>query len=127
VDDHEPWRRWVCSTLRQQLQLQVVGEAADGIEAVQKALELNPDVILLDIGLPSLNGLEAATQITQSTPESKIVFLTAQSDPDVVKQALSNGAIGYVLKMYAGTELLTAIASAIRGRRFVSTGLAMRF
>src|SRR5262245_12205759 len=68
VDDHEPWRRWVYRELGKQQQLQIVGEASDGLEAVRKAHELKPDLILLDIGLPNLNGLEAASQITQSTP-----------------------------------------------------------
>lgn len=126
VDDHEPWRRWVYSELASQRQLQVVGEASDGLEAVRKAQELKPDIILLDIGLPGLNGLDAVKRIEQSTPDSKILFLTSQSDPDVIKQALSNGATGYLLKADAGTELLTAIAAAVQGRRFVSRGVAIR-
>ena len=123
VDDNERWRRWVNSELGQQ-QLQVVGEASDGLEAVRKAHELKPDVILLDIGLPNLNGLEVASRARQSTPDSKIVFLTAQNDPDLVKQAFSNGATGYVLKVDAKSELLAAIAAAVQGRRFVSRRLA---
>ena len=126
ADDYEPWRRWVCSELRRQPQLQVVGEALDGLEAVKKAHELKPDIILLDIGLPNLQGLDAAHRIAQSTPNTKIVFLTAQNDLDFVKQALVNGASGYVLKVDAKTELLAAIGAVIQGRRFVSRRLAMK-
>ena len=124
VDDNEPWRRWVCSELGRQQQLRVVGEALDGLEAVRKAHELKPDIILLDIGLPNLNGLEAANRIAQSLPDSKIVFLTAQNDPDLVKQASSNGATGYILKVHAQAELLAAIAAVVQGRRFLGKGLA---
>ena len=127
VDDHEPWRRWVYSELASQQQLQVVGEASDGLEGVRKAQELKPDIILLDIGLPSLNGLDAAKRMAHDTPDSKILFLTSQIDPDVTKQSLSNGASGYLLKAYAGTELLTAIAAAVQGHRFVSRGVAIQF
>jgi two-component system nitrate/nitrite response regulator NarL len=127
VDDYEPWRRWVYSQLARQQQFQIVGEASDGLEAVRKAHELKPDIILLDIGLPNLNGLEAANRIAQSNSNSKIVFLTAQNDSDVIKQALSNGATGYVLKVDAKTELLVAIAAVIQGRRFVSRQLAIEF
>ena len=125
VDDHEPWRRWVCSELGSQQQLQVVGEASDGLEAVHKAHELKPDIILLDIGLPNLNGLDAAKRITQSTPDSKIILLTAQNDSDLAKQALENGATGYVLKADAKTELLAAIAAVIQDLFFVSRRLGM--
>jgi DNA-binding NarL/FixJ family response regulator len=127
VDDHEAWRRWVYSELRRQQHLQVVGEAADGLEAIRKAYELKPDIILLDINLPNLNGLEAATRIAQSTPDSKIIFLSTQSDPDLVRQALSTGATGYVFKADAKTELLAAIAAVIQGRGFVSRRLGTVF
>jgi DNA-binding NarL/FixJ family response regulator len=125
VDDNEPWRRWIYTELGSQQQLQIVGEALDGLEAVRKADEFKPEIILLDIGLPKLNGLEAANRIAQRVPDSKIVFLTTQDDPDVVKQALSNGATGYVLKADAKTELLAAIASVLHGRRFVSRRLSI--
>lgn len=106
--------------LRTQEQLQVVGEAGDGIEAIQKAQELQPDLILLDIGLPKLNGIEAASQLCQLIPGVKIVFVTQYNDPDVVRTAFSNGARGYLLKADAGSDLLPAIEAVLRGEVFVS-------
>jgi len=127
VDDYEPWRRWVYAQLASQQQFQVVGEASDGLEAVAKADELKPDLILLDIGLPKLNGLEAATRIAQTHHETKIIFLSNQRETDVVTHALNNGAKGYVLKDDANTELLAAVAAVLQGGRFVSSRLGMKF
>ena len=84
ADDFEPWRRSVCSILKGQAELQVVGEAADGEEAVQKARTLKPHLILLDIGLPKMNGIEAAKRIRQLVPGARILFLTRNNDKDVV-------------------------------------------
>ena len=125
VDDHEPWRQWVNLELASQQHLRVVGEVSDGLEAVRKACELKPDIILLDVGLPNLNGVEAASRIAQSTPASRIVFVTAINDQDIVKSALSKGGKGYVLKEDAKTELLAAIAAVLQGQLFVSKRLAM--
>lgn len=93
------------------------------LEAVQKAEELKPDLILLDIGLPNLNGLEAAKRIRQVAPNAAIIFLTQNSDRDVVRAALSNGALGYVLKADAGRELLAAVVRVLEGDDFVSSGI----
>jgi DNA-binding NarL/FixJ family response regulator len=123
ADDVEPWRELVCSTLRERRQLRVVGEVADGLEAVQRARDLQPDLILLDIGLPKLNGIEAASQIGQVAPGSKILFLTLYADVDVARAALSNGAKGYILKSDAAKELMPAIEAALRGEKFVSRRL----
>jgi DNA-binding NarL/FixJ family response regulator len=101
--------------------LQVVGEALDGLEAIQKAVELKPELILLDIGLPTLNGLEAARQIRKLVPESKVIFLSQESSADVLQEALRIGAWGYVVKGGAETELLTAVEAVISGKRFVSS------
>src|SRR5204862_4944745 len=87
VDDYEPFRRFVCSMLEQRPELRVVGEASDGLEAVQKAEELQPDLILLDIGLPALNGMEAARRIRKLAPHSKILFVSMESSPEVVQEA----------------------------------------
>jgi DNA-binding NarL/FixJ family response regulator len=124
VDDYEPFRRFVCSTVGQRPDLQVVGEASDGLEAVLKAEELKPDLIVLDIGLPTLNGIEVARRIRKSCPECKILFLSQGSSVDVAQAAFSLGARGYVVKAHAGSELLAAVESVCQGKRFVSKGLS---
>src|SRR6266436_2651248 len=98
VEDFASFRRFICSTLATNPDLQVICEVADGLEAVEKAEELKPNLILLDIGLPSLNGIDAARQIRRCAPKSKIIFLTQESSADVVQEALSLGALGYVSK-----------------------------
>ena len=112
VDDFEPWRRIVCSRLQERPDLQVVGEASDGLEAVQKAQELQPDLILLDIGLPTLDGIEAARRLRSVLPQSKILFVSQESSDDVVREALSTGARGYVVKENA-SDLLSAVNAAL--------------
>jgi DNA-binding NarL/FixJ family response regulator len=121
VEDFVAFRRFVCSTLGTKPELQVVGEASDGREAVQKAEELKPDLILLDIGLPTLNGIDAARQIRKLSPESKIIFLSQESSADVIEAALSLGALAYVVKMRAESDLLAAVDSVLLGKRFVSS------
>lgn len=123
VDDFEHWRQSVRSMLRANARLAIVGEAVDGLEAIQKAQQLQPDLILLDIGLPQLNGVEAASRIEKVAPEAKVVFVSQDSDVDLVDAAINNGARGYVLKADAGRDLLPAIAAVVRGERFVSSGL----
>jgi DNA-binding NarL/FixJ family response regulator len=103
------------------MDLQVIGEASDGFDAVQKAQELKPDLILLDIGLPTLNGIEAARRIRKLAPESKIIFMSQECSPEVVQEALSLGAWGYVIKTRAGSDLLHAVESVILGKLFVSS------
>jgi CheY-like chemotaxis protein len=99
-----------------------ISEVPDGLEAVQKAAQLKPDLILLDIGLPTMNGIEAARQIRNLSPESKIVFVSQETSADVVKEALSTGAWGYVVKAEAASQLLAAVEAVVSGTRFV-TGL----
>ena len=94
---------------------------ADGLEAVRKAEELKPDLILLDIGLPSLNGIDAGRQIRKLSPELKIIFLSQESSADVIEAALSLGALAYVVKTRAETDLLAAVDSVLLGRKFVSS------
>ena len=123
VDDFEAFRRLLCSILEKMPELQVTCQASDGLEAVQRAEELQPDLILLDIGLPTLNGIEAARQIRRLSPESKIIFLTQESSTDVVQEGLNLGARGYVLKTRAALDLVAAVEAVLDGRRFVSAGL----
>jgi len=113
----------VCSELKKKEELEVVCEVADGLVAVQKAEELNPDLILLDISLPSLNGIEAGRQIRKVAPNAKILFLSQESSEDVVQEALSLGARGYVIKTQAGSELLPAVEAVLQGKKFVSKGV----
>ena len=124
VEDSEPFRKFICSTLGKRPELQIVGEVSDGLEAVHKAEELQPDLIALDIGLPSLNGIEAARRIRKLSPESKILFVSQESSTDVVQEAFATGAKGYVVKVDAGSELLQAIDAVLRGERFVGKRFA---
>ena len=121
VDDFEDWRRRVHSLLQARPTWQIIAEASDGSEAVHKAEELKPDLIVLDVGLPKLNGIEAARQIRQRSPSSKIIFLSQNSDLDVVREALSTGALGFVSKIDAGRELLPAVDAVLGGKQFVSS------
>jgi DNA-binding NarL/FixJ family response regulator len=126
TDDFEPFRRLVCSMLTERPELHVVGEVSDGVEAIRKAEELRPDLILLDIGLPTLNGIEAARQIRRLVQECKIVFLSQESSADVVQEAFRLGAMGYVVKTDARNDLLTAVSAVLRGETFASSRLAER-
>jgi DNA-binding NarL/FixJ family response regulator len=124
VEDFEQFRRFICSTLRKSQEFQIVAEVTDGLEAVQKAEELQPDLILLDIGLPSLNGIDAARRIRKLSPKSKILFMSQESSVHVVQEALALGALGYVVKAHAGSELMPALEEVLQGRQFVSSGLS---
>ena len=110
-----------------QPELQIIGEVSDGPEAVQQAKELQPELILLDIGLPTLNGIEVARQIREVSPASKILFVSENRSPDMAEGALSNGAGGYVVKSDAAAELLPAIKAVLEGKRFISASLAGHF
>jgi DNA-binding NarL/FixJ family response regulator len=103
--------------------LSIICEVSDGQEGVQKAEELKPDLIILDVGLPTLNGIEAARTIRKLSPQSNIIFLTQESSADVVQAALDLGAKGYVIKSRAGTELLNAVDAVLEGKQFVCSSL----
>ena len=124
VDDYEPWRRFYSTALRKQPELQIIGEASDGLEAIEKVKELKPELVLLDIGLPSLNGIEAARRIREVSPASKILFVSENCSVDIVEEALSTSAGGYVVKSDAGSQLLPAVNAVLERKRFVSASLA---
>jgi len=124
VEDYEPFRRFVCSTLRQRPELQIVGEASDGLEAVVKVRELQPDLVLMDVGLPALSGIEAARRIREIFPTSRIVFVSQESAAEVLQEAFRLGALGYVSKMHTGIDLLAAVDAACQGRHFISECLS---
>jgi DNA-binding NarL/FixJ family response regulator len=123
VEDHEAWRRHISSALRSTLQYEVVGEATDGLEAVQAAARLKPDLIVLDVGLPTFNGIEVARRVLELTPEVKILFVSEHRLRDIVDAALGTGAHGYILKSDAGAELLPGVEAITAGKPFISACL----
>jgi two-component system nitrate/nitrite response regulator NarL len=123
VEDHAPFRRLICEELQREPEFQTI-EAADGLEGVRKAAELQPDLILLDINLPKMSGLEVAKQIRRLVPEARLLFMSQESAPEIVRKALSLGADGYIHKLSAGTDLLPAIDAVLAGQRFVSPSVA---
>ena len=127
VEDFEPWRRFISTTLQKQPELEISGQVSDGLEAVRQAQELQPDLILLDIGLPTINGIEAARRIREVSPASKILFVSETRSPEIAEEALNTGAGGYVLKSDAASDLLPAIKAVLQGKRFVSASLAGDF
>ena len=112
VDDYQPWRAFVYSALQRCPEYRIICEVSDGLEAVLKAEELQPDLILLDIGLPVQNGIETARQLRTISPSSKILFVSQESSADIVREALSTGAQGYIVKASA-TDLVTAMSAAL--------------
>jgi DNA-binding NarL/FixJ family response regulator len=124
VEDSLQFRRFVVGALEScSGDVQVAGEVADGITAIEQAQALRPDLVLLDIGLPKLNGIEVARAIRERCPGSKILFLSQESSHDLVLAALSTGAHGYVLKMAAGRDLVPAVNATLRGERFISSAV----
>src|SRR5215470_1485011 len=120
VDDFEPWRRHVASTLGESSRWQIVGEAADGPDAIEKAARLRPDLILLDVGLPTVNGIEAARRILAHDSNLKILFVSEHQSWEIAEAALCTGARGYICKSDSGRELAPAMDAIVEGRRFVA-------
>lgn len=127
VDDYAPWRGFLRCTLGKHNGFEAVAECSDGPDAVQKAKELQPDLILLDIGLPTLNGIDAARRMREVSPESKILFVSQNRSPEIVEEGLSTGADGYVVKSDAARDLLPAIKAIFEGKRFISASVAGHF
>jgi DNA-binding NarL/FixJ family response regulator len=123
VDDVEDWRRFVSSMLRAE-PFEIVGEASNGLMAVQLAEQMQPTIVLLDIGLPGLDGIKAGAGIRRVAPDAKIVFVSQHFDPDIIRAALQLGAWGYVLKSDAARELVKAINTVLSGKDFVSSSVA---
>lgn len=122
VEDHEEFRNFLGLTLQQEARCIVIGEAVDGPQAVQQAEELQPDLILLDLSLPRLNGMEALRRIRKLSPSSKVIILSQDSSPDIVQGALRLGAVGYLLKSDA-IDLPLALDAILQGEVFVSRRL----
>ena len=123
VDDHERWRETVHRLLNHRPNVKIVGHAADAVRATELAAELQPQLILLDIGMPGMSGIEAARHIFRVAPQTKIIFVTQDNNADVVEHALGTGAHGYVLKTDTGRELPNAIEAVLQNQRFVSSGV----
>ena len=123
VEDFGPFRALLHSLIKDVAYLQVICTAEDGLVAVEKAQAHSPDLILMDIGLPGLNGIETARRIRIFLSNSKIVFVTQETSSEVVQEALNLGACGYILKSQAGNELLAAIEAVLQGNQYVSKGL----
>src|SRR5215469_10767836 len=125
IDDYEPWRCFASNLFQQRQELQVISEGSDGIQAVEMAQRLQPDLILLDIGLPQISGIEAARQIRKMCPSSKILFMSENRSADIAEEALRTGGGGYVVKSGATSELLPAINAVLEGKQFISPSLTV--
>jgi len=123
VDDFVPWQHLILRLLESETKLQIISTAVDGTEAVQKAEELQPDLILMDLGLPGINGIEATRQIAIVAPGSKVLFLTHHSEPDMIQAAFDAGASGYVFKSDFNADLIPGVRAALLGQKFVSRSL----
>lgn len=119
VDDHRLIRRGLCSLLEFDPTLKVVGEAGDAEEAIQRALELSPDVILMDVNMPGTGGIEATRQLHHLLPDARVLILTVQEDEEMLMAALKVGAAGYVTKRAADSELTDAIRAVARGELYI--------
>jgi DNA-binding NarL/FixJ family response regulator len=126
ADDHHVVRQGLRVLLEGQPDFQLVGEAGDGLEAVQLTERLKPDVLIIDLMMPSLNGLEATRQLGQRSPHTRVVILSMHANEAYVLEALRNGAAGYVLKDSSAADLVNAVREVVAGRRYLSSPLSER-
>jgi DNA-binding NarL/FixJ family response regulator len=124
ADDHEVVRRGLCALLRNQPEWEVCGEAKDGRDAVEKVLMLKPEVVILDIGMPNLNGLEATRQILKANPQVKVLILTLHDSDQVVQEVLNAGARGFLLKTDAARDLVAAVEALRRNKIYFTPKVA---
>jgi len=120
IDDHVVFRKQVCAFLETQAGFEVICEAGDGLEGIRQAEELQPDVIILDVSMPTLGGIEAAVRIRKVAAKSRIVFLSQHNSEGVAKAALATGAHAFVTKVTAATDLIPAVQAVLEGKNFVS-------
>jgi len=125
VDDHEIVRRGICALLSREPDFVVVCDAADGLQAVREAERLQPNIVVLDITMPRMNGLEAATRIREVAPSAEIVFLSQHDSLEIIKEAFRRGGRGYVVKSAASKELVTAVRSVSKKKRYVNARFAV--
>ena len=121
VEDHAAVRKSICLQLGEWPEFRVIGEASDGVEAIQLVSALQPDLVLLDIGLPKLGGMEVARLIRSEFPSTRVVFVSMESSPDIVRQAFGAGMMGYVNKLHLQNDLRPALQAAMSGRQFASS------
>ena len=124
VDDHEIMREGMMALLRKREDVEVVGEAADGRSAVQMVRELNPDVVIMDVGMPNLNGIEATSQMLADNPSVKVMALSTHSDGSVVAKMIKAGATGYMLKESAFAELMDGLSAMMNGKTYLCSKIA---
>ena len=126
ADDHKIVRQGLRALLEAEPDFHLVGEAGDGLEAVQLAARLCPDVLVLDLMMPGLGGLEVTLQVGKRSPQTRVIILSMHADEAYVLEALRNGAAGYVLKESSADELVQAVREVVAGRRFLSSPLSER-
>jgi len=126
ADDHQMFRQGLTTLINSEPDMEVIGEAGTGRTAVRLAQELKPDVVVMDISMPELNGLEATAHLKQSLPEVKILVLTRHTDDSYLKQSLQAGINGYILKNSAASELIRAIRQAMAGNTYIDPGMTQQ-
>src|SRR5689334_16210959 len=124
VDDHDLFRRGLELVLRDELDLEIVGEAGDGLAAIERATELQPDVVLMDVRMPGVGGIEATRRIRNALPATKVVMLTVSDDEEDLYAAIRAGANGYLLKEVSIDEVANAVRAVVRGQSLVTPSMA---